>query len=260
MKKTLRIFSAALTLMLVMTSFAAFAAENYTADKTGRFTVTYTEGTAGEFYSLVIVEGDYVGKEAPAFDESNIIYIDQVTAGTNGYAEFASFSPMREVVGTVYLGGTTLEAPIVLGTVSSERPEFVFDDNGVVIEYNGLAKNVVVPEGAKKIKDASVFKGKGIETVRMPVSIEEVLTGLEGVRQYYSAKSGLAFDETLLGESYFIIGDLNNDGKVDAQDLKAFLENRAKGEAPADEIQSDYNGDGKTSLADGSDMMKDIAE
>ncbi len=260
MKKMMCAVSAVLTLMLVLTSLTAFAVESYTPDSTGKFTVTYTEGTAGEFYSLVIVEGNYLGKEAPGFGESNIIYIDQVTAGTNGYATFASFSPMRDVIGTVYLGGTTLEAPIVLGTVSSERPEFVFDDNGVVIEYNGLAKNVVVPEGAKKIKDASVFEGKGIETVRMPVSIAEVLTGLEGVRQYYSAKSGLAFDETLLGEKYFIIGDLNNDGKTDAADLRLFLENRAKGEAPADKIQSDYNGDGKTSLADGSDMMKDIAE
>ena len=94
----------------------------------------------------------------------------------------------------------------------------------------------------------------------MPVSIEEVLVGLEGVRQYYSAKSGLVFDATLLGEQYFIIGDLNNDGNVDAADLRLFLQNRAKGETPADEIQYDYDGDGNTSLKDASDIMKDIAE
>ena len=260
MKRTLRIVAAALLALAIVLSVFPANASDYYPDKTGKYTVTYTSGTPGKYYSLVIVEGNYLEAEAPEFTEDNIIYIDQVTADANGYAEFASFSPMRGVDGTAYLGGTTPESPILLGLVSAKAPEFVYGDDGVVIEYNGLAKDVVVPEGVKKIKDASVFEGMDITSIRMPVSIEEVLVGLEGVRQYYSAKSGLVFDATLLGEQYFIIGDLNNDGNVDAADLRLFLQNRAKGETPADEIQYDYDGDGNTSLKDASDIMKDIAE
>lgn len=259
MKRIFQIAAAALlTLAVVLSVFPANASDYY-PDKTGKYTVTYTSGTPGKYYSLVIVEGNYLEAEAPAFTEANIIYIDQVTAGENGYAEFAPFSPMRTVNGTAYLGGTTLDGPILLGFVSA-KAEFVYGEDGIVIEYNGLAKDVVVPEGVKKIKDATVFEGMGVTSIRMPVSIEEVLVGLEGVKQYYSAKSGLVFDETLLGERYFIIGDLNNDGNVDAADLRLFLQNRAKGETPSDEIQSDYNSDGNTSLKDASDIMKDIAQ
>ena len=149
MKRIFQIAAAALLTFAVVLSVFPANASDYYPDKTGKYTVTYTSGTPGKYYSLVIVEGNYLEAEAPAFTEANIIYIDQVTAGDNGYAEFASFSPMRSVDGTAYLGGTTLDTPILLGLVSAEAPEFVYGEDGVVIEYNGLAKDVVVPEGVK---------------------------------------------------------------------------------------------------------------
>lgn len=219
------------------------------------FDVSYA-GNPGEFYSLVAIEGDYMLTDMPEVTEQNVIYIDQVTADENGYAHFETFIPMRESVGTLYLGGSDLDAPVLLGRITDKEMEFVYDENRVIVKYNGEGGKVVLPEGTKGIYDASVFDGYNVTELVYPSTALGVARMLTGIKSYYHPRAEVDFSQVTLGDGVYIIGDLNNNGKVDYLDLRNFLKNRTSGKKyPADSTQSDINIDGNTDLKDASDML-----
>ena len=58
----------------------------------GKYDVTYN-GTSGEYYAILVVEGTYAENETPTISEDSIIYFSQETAGADGNATFANFLP-----------------------------------------------------------------------------------------------------------------------------------------------------------------------
>lgn len=246
-------------LMAMLTVCASATITIYEPDaQTGMFTITYTAGTAGEFYSLVIVEGDYTATSMPAITESNIIYIDQVTADENGMVEFNSFAPSRNLDGTVYLGGSNLEEPILLGKLVFPYTEFVFDSNNVVVQYNGDGGDVILPDGTTSIQEAA-FTGKGVTSIKAPSTVTRVFEVIEGVEYYYAPDTTLDFSSVTLGTTYFIIGDFDNDGSVTAEDLQAFLASKAGSKTiSTNTLQGDVDMDGVTGLKDIFALMRKL--
>lgn len=234
-------------------------AKDYTPDvgSTDSFTVTYTGGTAENFYSLVAVEGDYTGiGTLPELSSENIIYIDQATADEKGFVEFKSFSPLRETVGTIYLGGTDLDSPVILGRLTYEKTEFVFDVNNVVIEYNGNGGDIILPQGTASI-DANAFAEKNVTSMKVPSSAIELFESVDGIDYYYSYEAAVDFSGVTLGKTCYIIGDFDNNGVVNEKDLQTFLKAKAGNtDVTFNELQGDIDLDGKTLLNDIAALMK----
>lgn len=84
----------------------------------GKYDVTYN-GTSGEYYAILVVEGTYAENETPTISEDSIIYISQETAGADGNATFADFLPKTATKGTIYIGGSDLDKAVLFGYLST---------------------------------------------------------------------------------------------------------------------------------------------
>ncbi len=228
------------------------------------FSVSYL-GSPGEYYCLFAIEGDHVLSDMPEATDENLVYINQETADQNGFVDFLGFSPMRESVATLYIGGSDLEAPVCLGRISDSVFEAVYNNNEIVfvydgarglVKYNGDGSKVRIPEGTRSIYDIGIFENKSVTELVFPMTATELYPMISGIKYYYHPLSAVDLSGQSFGESLFLIGDPNNDGKTDAFDLLLFLKNMAHTDKyPIDEIQGDINGDDKFGLADASEFF-----
>ncbi len=209
-------------LCAVVLCMGAFAAETVDPDENGAYTVEYTK-TAGEYYAILVVEGTYAEGEAPTITEDSIIYISQETADAQGKATFANFKLKSNVAGTVYIGGSDMDAAVLYGytTPVSEG----FDVTGTVTVDSGSAveANVTLTSTADATKVYTATTVSGAYTITVPADTYKFVVTKKAHLSYtdseYAVTANATKDVALKG------GDTNASGVIDHVDLNdVFLE------------------------------------
>ena len=242
-----RIVSIFLALIISASFVFAASAEDFKLSDDNTYTITVNGKTPGRDYTIVVVAGDYTGKEMPEISEENIIYIDQVTADSNGVVSFTGFIPMTESVGTVYIGGD--DTPSEEGILATESGFGYIA--GRLISYSGDNETVVIPDNITSV-DAEAFdnadnvKNAIIKTGSTLLSDNAFAAGTK----LFISPLAISAKEYALnnGLSYAYLGDISGDDKVDINDYKQLLGISASGEEITDTdlsiiLDLDFNGD-----------------
>lgn len=117
MKKILK--TLALVVLCAFTlSATAFASEQILPDENGMFNIVYEDGTDGDYYSLVVVEGIYEEGDFPTISYDTVLHVSSAV-GTESGVSFDGFVPASDEPATVYVGGTSLGAPMILGYINN---------------------------------------------------------------------------------------------------------------------------------------------
>lgn len=221
MTKLLKTLAISVLCFAVM-SVAAFAAENITANSDGTFPASYADGTEGQYYALVVVEGIYTEDQTPAISEDTVLHIDQVTAGASG-ASFDNFVPRNNNPATVYVGGSDLDdGPVILGYINAEEPVKEYkvsvavtadSDAAATVKLvaDGVEVTAVYDEAADKYV-ATVAEGTYKLTVNVPKHLSYTMNALTVAADVEKAV-------TVKG------GELDINGVIDFDDLNVVLNN-----------------------------------
>ncbi|MBO4950387.1 MAG: hypothetical protein J6E38_05140, partial [Clostridia bacterium] len=214
-----RVLSFVLALMVLM-SASVFAADpvTYEPAEDGTYSIGYTEGTASQYYSLVVVEGKYTADETPVISEESVLYIDQATADANGDVTFDGWIPKNDEKATVYLGGTGADKPVLLGylaaatrTITGTVFEVPATANEATVTFTGIAGDTVGTE-VTATADAN-----GAYTIKVPEGSYKVKVEIDNYLSYeedYTVNADAAYENvTLLG------GDVNEDGAINDADI-----------------------------------------
>ncbi len=223
-----RILSVLLVLITIM-STAVFAAEpaTYEPAEDGTYSISYTEGTASKFYSIVVVEGVYEAGETPEISEETVLYIDQGTADANGDVTFGGWIPKNDERATVYLGGTGSDSPVLLGYLAAASRTV----SGTVMEVPATANEATVTLTDSEGTEYTATTTNGAYSVRVPegsytfkVSVDNYIEKVEPV----TISEDTSKNVTLLG------GDVNADGAIGDADITALRANYGTSEAEGD--------------------------
>ena len=230
--KKLTLFLSVLLAMAVFAFAASAAPVNYTANEDGSFDVTYT-GTAGEYYALVIVEGIAAEGTAPVITSSSIQYIDQVTAAADGTAAFNGILLKTDgVKGTVYLGGSDLDAAKLLGYVNNSGTEETFTVSGTVTSDSAKEAKVTLTSTSDEAKVFTVDTASGSYTISVPADTYKFVVTkaahLSYTKNELEVKADVAKDVELKG------GDITADGIIDFDDWTEVIMNYSTATESAD--------------------------
>ena len=238
MKKVLS-FVLVLCVCVALMSVAAFAAaSSYSPEGDGTYSIGYTEGSSGSYYALLVVEGIYAEDEAPAISEDSVLYIDQATADANGDVSFDGWYPKNDEPATVYLGGSDLDAPVLLGYLGANN----FKVAGTVTAQAEFEATITLTDAASNVFTATSVNGA--YEIEVP---EGTYTFNVNVKNHLSyTQNGFVVNADVSGKNVNVVGgDLNGDGVVDFGDLKIVSANYG---AQMDE--GDFNGDGVVDFGD----------
>lgn len=230
--KKLTFFLSVLLAMAVFAFAASAAPVNYTANEDGSFDVSYT-GTAGEYYALVIVEGIAAEGTAPVITSSSIQYIDQVTAAADGTATFNGVLLKTDgVKGTVYLGGSDLDAAKLLGYVNNSGDEETFTVSGTVTSDSAKEAKVTLTSTTDEAKVFTVDTASGSYTISVPADTYKFVVTkaahLSYTKNELEVKADVAKDVELKG------GDITADGIIDFDDWTEVIMNYSTATESAD--------------------------
>lgn len=230
--KKLTLFLSVLLAMAVFAFAASAAPVDYTANEDGSFDVTYT-GTAGEYYALVIVEGIAAEGTAPVITSSSIQYIDQVTAAADGTATFNGVLLKTDgVKGTVYLGGSDLDAAKLLGYVNNSGTEETFTVSGTVTSDSAKEAKVTLTSTSDGAKVFTVDTASGSYTISVPADTYKFVVTkaahLSYTKNELEVKADVAKDVELKG------GDITADGIIDFDDWTEVIMNYSTATESAD--------------------------
>lgn len=230
--KKLTLFLSVLLAMAVFAFAASAAPVDYTANEDGSFDVTYT-GTAGEYYALVIVEGIAAEGTAPVITSSSIQYIDQVTAAADGTATFNGVLLKTDgVKGTVYLGGSDLDAAKLLGYVNNSGTEETFTVSGTVTSDSAKEAKVTLTSTSDGAKVFTVDTASGSYTISVPADTYKFVVTkaahLSYTKNELEVKANVAKDVELKG------GDITADGIIDFDDWTEVIMNYSTATESAD--------------------------
>lgn len=253
MKKWLRLGLCLGLLTVALTCSALAATEGYTEDSAGtvtyadgKYTASYTETMSDKQYALLVVKGtptDY------SVSEDTIMYIDQKAAGADGIS--FDFIPKSTPDCVVLLGGEFAgeDSPVVLGTLKGQ---------GVTIEgsvkYQGNDSSAVVQ---LRDKNTNEVLYETVTNTDGTYSIGSVATGEYNL--YITKQSYLSYTKAIeVAEDMAIdqvdisnlAGDINDNGKVNNQDLSILLQNYN-----SEDKASDINCNGKVNSADLSALL-----
>ena len=241
--KKLTLFLSVLLAMAVFAFAASAAPVDYTANEDGSFDVTYT-GTAGEYYALVIVEGIAAEGTAPVITSSSIQYIDQVTAAADGTATFNGVLLKTDgVKGTVYLGGSDLDAAKLLGYVNNSGDEETFTVSGTVTSDSAKEAKVTLTSTTDEAKVFTVDTASGSYTISVPADTYKFVVTKAAHLSY--TKNALEVTADVAKNVELKGGDVDQNGTVAFADLTEVLNLYGN----ADE-NADVNGDGSIGFAD----------
>lgn len=262
MKK--RIISLMLALVMCTGLIAAASAQDFHADNdTGAYTIEITGKTPGKDYTILVVAGDYSGKDMPEITEDSIIYINQTTADANGTVSFTDFIPMTESIGTVYIGGD--DEPSTEGVLMNETGFGYIA--GRIISYSGNETTIIIPEEFTEIESGVFESGSGVQkvvikngkaTLAADSFSKNILLFLSPIAD--EAKAFAAAN----GYSYKILGDYNDNGTVDMYDYTSFITGVAQGNTVTDtdstmKIILDLDSNGKVNIRDASILLRFLA-
>ena len=254
-----KVLSVLLVLMTIM-STVAFAAElpTYTPEADETYSISYTEGTEGSYYSLVVVDGVYQADETPEISEESVLYIDQATADANGDVTFDGWIPRTDKAATVYLGGTGATKPVLLGYLAAATREIsgtvsgapatanqatiTFTGLGEEVEYTATANasgayTINVPEGSYTFKVNIDNYIEKVETVTVTEDASKDVTLLGGDVNADGAINDADITKLVNGGSYDATCDIDGNGTVDFYDLMVVLNNYGK-TTPSDEAKT----------------------
>lgn len=230
--KKLTFFLSVLLAMAVFAFAASAAPVDYTANEDGSFDVTYT-GTAGEYYALVIVEGIAAEGTAPVITSSSIQYIDQVTAAADGTAAFNGILLKTDgVKGTVYLGGSDLDAAKLLGYVNNSGTEETFTVSGTVTSDSAKEAKVTLTSTSDAAKVFTVDTASGSYTISVPADtykfVVTKVAHLSYTKNALEVMADVAKNVELKG------GDITADGIIDFDDWTEVIMNYSTATESAD--------------------------
>ena len=211
-----KVLSLVIVLMAVM-SVAAFAAEpvTYTPADDGTYNVSYA-GTSGNYYALLVVEGVYTADQTPVISQDTVLYIDQSTATSSGVT-FSNWIPKNDEPATVYLGGTGLDKPVLLGYLG----ENTFFVTGTVTTDSGTSYEAVVTltSGDDTFTVNSV---NGAYSIEVPEGNYTFSVNVKNHLSYTDA--GFAVSADVSGKDVALKGgDIDDDGVVGFDDLSGVL-------------------------------------
>lgn len=239
--KKLAGFLVCVALLSVLMCMCAFAdvAQIYPKEN-GAYDVEY-QGTANEYYVVLVVSGTYSEGQTPAISEQTILYIDQVTADSNGVAAFDDFKVNNAVDGTIYIGGSVLDNAVLYGHLACELPTSVVSGT-VGTELNRPA-TVTLTDTLDQTKIYSVqTSSAAFEITVSPATYKMTVTSpghLSYTKNAFNVSNDVSVNVTLKG------GDVRQDDKVDFFDLAVVLNNY--GEQTS---EGDVNGDGNINISD----------
>jgi hypothetical protein len=213
-----KVLSLVIVLMAVM-SVAAFAAEpvTYTPADDGTYNVSYAGTSSGNYYALLVVEGVYEADKTPVISEDTVLYIDQSTATSSGVT-FSNWIPKNDEPATVYLGGTGLDKPVLLGYLG----ENTFFVTGTVTTDSGTSYEAVVTlvSGDDTFTVTAV---NGAYSIEVP---EGNYTFNVNVKNHLSyTQNNFAVTGDVNGKDVEVLGgDLNGDGVLSAAEALRILQ------------------------------------
>lgn len=220
-----RIFLSVLFSILLCTVISAAAsAKDYTANTDNTYTVEITGKTPGQYYSIVVVAGDYTDKTTPEFSESNIIYIDQVTADDDGVVSFTAFIPMTDSVGTIYIGGD--DDPTTEGVLMTDSG-LGYDVAGKLISYTGNEETLIIPENITSIGTGVIDENDSVKNVVFKNGAEIVFADnafANGTKLFFSPLATAAKEYAIANNlTYAFLGDSTGDNAVNVDDYIKLL-------------------------------------
>lgn len=238
MKKVLSlmlVFVFCIALMSV-TAFAELPTYMPAAD--GTYSIDYTEGTASNYYALLIVEGEYAQGATPTISEDTVLYIDQATADSNGAVSFGNWIPKNAEPATVYLGGSNLSQPVLLGYLGQDT----FNVSGSVTSQSLYEATVTLTNGDGD--EYTVNTTDGAYSIVVP---EDTYTVKVTVKNHLSYTDvNFAVSEDVTGKNASVLGgDLNADGTINDTDLSTIVNNYTSGNTAYD-----VDGDGDVDYDD----------
>ena len=230
--KKLTLFLSVLLAMAVFAFAASAAPVDYTANEDGSFDVSYT-GTAGEYYALVIVEGIAAEGTAPVITSSSIQYIDQVTAAADGTAAFNGILLKTDgVKGTVYLGGSDLDAAKLLGYVNNSGTEETFTVSGTVTSDSAKEAKVTLTSTSDAAKVFTVDTASGSYTISVPADTYKFVVTKAAHLSY--TKNALEVMADVAKSVELKGGDITADGIIDFDDWTEVIMNYSTATESAD--------------------------
>lgn len=87
-------------------------------DENARYTVSY-EGTPGDFYFMIVLEGTYYEGDERVITDESILYIAQQKADEAGVVKFSGFRPKPCNEATVFISGGSIDTPEICGYINS---------------------------------------------------------------------------------------------------------------------------------------------
>lgn len=246
MKKVLSLMLVLVCVVLMST--VAFAAETTTfAPGEGGYSVGYTEGTSGNYYALLVVEGVYEEDETPVISEDTVLYIDQATANADGDVTFDGWLPKNEEPATVYLGGTGLDdGPVLLGYLGQST----FVVSGKVSTQTTLAATVTLTDVSNAANTYTATTVDGVYTFDnvAGATYKIVITAL-GHTSYTKNALEVSADTTFKDVA-IKAGDVNYTGEINAADLGDLLV-----KFNTSDEDCDVNGSGEVNASDLGDLL-----
>ena len=250
MKRLLSLTMAGI-LMLSATAFGATVEEAATASrpilekKENGFSVTYSDATANKEYMVWVLKGVKTAAADVSFTQSDVMYVDQVTAKANG-AAFNGFLPMKSVDSTVVITGQGMEAPVIVGYIKAE--------GNLISGYIGLTGRTKNFGGAELIF-TNVETGEATDPITtnennyfetmLPNGTYTLTITKDGYLSYTDKTYEVSSESGWTEEISLVPGDLNNNGKIELMDYGIFRSNFGSRVAIGD-----LNGNGQVELMD----------
>lgn len=232
-------------------------AEDFEADSEGKYTIEYMVDSPNTEYTIVVVAGDYTGKDAPEISEENIIYIDQTTSDGDGKITFSGFIPMTGSVGTVFIGG--VKAPENAGLLMTESGFGYVSER--LISYSGNSETVTLPSNFTSVEGGAFAHSENTKNVIIANSAISLAQSVfaEGIKLFFSPVADAVRQYAVnAGFAYRILGDFDGDNDTDMADMRGILGYFAnKTEQPSDfPIYFDLDMDGNVTLHDVSVLLR----
>jgi len=234
----------------VLLSMAAFAEPStYSPGNDGTYTIGFTEGAASNYYALLVVEGVYEEGATPVISEDTVLYIDQATADANGDVSFDGWIPKNEEPATVYLGGTGLDTPVLLGYLGANNfvvAGTVTTDSGTSYEATVTLTNA---DGTYTATSVS-----GAYSVEVPEGTYTFTVNVKNHLSYTDADFAVTADVS--GKDVAVKGgDVDASGTVDFDDLTPILNDYKVSGA-----ESDIDGNGTVDFDDLTPVLNNYGE